>query len=133
MGQSRRFDPLQATSGLSRSTDISRHVPLVRFVPKPSSKVNCPTPSQTDFLEVDPCWQGCGLVHNVEQADVVIRKTTSCRREFRATLSSPYVPLRAMAEGGDGGRRDDLDTRINSRVTMMAAATSATANPATTA
>ena len=38
-----------------------------------------------------------------------------------------------MAEGGDGGRRDDLETRINSRVTMMAAATSASANPATTA
>jgi hypothetical protein len=38
-----------------------------------------------------------------------------------------------MAEGGDGGRRDDPETRINSRVTMMAAATSASANPATTA
>jgi hypothetical protein len=38
-----------------------------------------------------------------------------------------------MAEGGDGGRRDDLDTRINSRVTTMAAATSVSANPATTA
>jgi hypothetical protein len=64
---------------------------------------------------------------------VVVCKTTSCRGEFRATLSSAYVPLRAMAEGGDGGRRDDPDTRINSRVTMMAAATSASANPATTA
>lgn len=33
MGQSRRFDPLPATSGLPRSTDVVRPVRLVRFVP----------------------------------------------------------------------------------------------------
>ena len=33
MGQSRRFDPLPVTSGLPRTTDISRPAPLVRFVP----------------------------------------------------------------------------------------------------
>jgi len=33
MGQKRRFDPLPATSGLPRSTDIVRPVQLVRFVP----------------------------------------------------------------------------------------------------
>jgi hypothetical protein len=33
LGQSRRFDPLPATSGLPRSTDIIKPVPLVRLVP----------------------------------------------------------------------------------------------------
>ena len=33
LGQSRRFDPLPATSGLPRSTDIVRPARLVRFVP----------------------------------------------------------------------------------------------------
>jgi hypothetical protein len=33
LGQSRRFDPPPATSGLSRSTDINRPAQLVRFVP----------------------------------------------------------------------------------------------------
>ena len=33
MGQSRRFDPLPATSGLPRTTDIIRPARLVRNVP----------------------------------------------------------------------------------------------------
>ena len=33
-GQSRRFDPLQVTSGLTRTTDVNRLAPLVRFVPE---------------------------------------------------------------------------------------------------
>jgi len=33
LGQKRRFDPLPATSGLPRSTDIIRPVRLVRLVP----------------------------------------------------------------------------------------------------
>jgi hypothetical protein len=32
-GQTRRFDPLPATSGLPRTTDISRPARLVRLVP----------------------------------------------------------------------------------------------------
>jgi hypothetical protein len=34
-GKSRRFDPLPATSGLPRSTDVIRPARLVRFVPIP--------------------------------------------------------------------------------------------------
>lgn len=34
LGQKRRFDLLLATSGLPRSTDLIKPVPLVRLVPK---------------------------------------------------------------------------------------------------
>ena len=37
MGQTHRFDPLPATSGLPRSTDINRPAQLVRLVPIPDS------------------------------------------------------------------------------------------------
>jgi len=38
-----------------------------------------------------------------------------------------------MVAGGDVGGRDDLVTRVGNRLTMMAAATSAWANPVTAA
>ena len=60
-------------------------------------------------------------------------EATSFRGEFHATLSSAYVRLRTMVAGGDVGGRDDLVTRVGNRLTMMAAATSAWANPVTAA
>jgi hypothetical protein len=53
MGQKRRFDPLPATSGLPRTTDIIRSARLVRFVPQPDIGVhqgaNCSSNALASF------------------------------------------------------------------------------------
>jgi hypothetical protein len=52
MGQKRRFDPLPATSGLARSTDINRPAQLVRSVPTPEVVTRLPRQTRVPLADI---------------------------------------------------------------------------------